>query len=112
MIQRVLAIDGDTMGRGDEALGGRLMVKFIHQLPGVSDRPHAIVFYNTGVRLLADRSVVLDTLRQLEHDGVELLACGTCVAHFGLEARLAVGRVTDMREIAATLTGAERVVRI
>ncbi len=111
-MRHVLLITGDTMGRGSDELGARLIVKFLHQLPGVPSRPDGLVFYNAGVRLLAPDSVVLPVLRQLEDGGADLLACGTCVEHFGLTGRTAVGRVTDMREIAATLTSADRVLTI
>ncbi|HSK10666.1 MAG TPA: DsrE family protein [Vicinamibacterales bacterium] len=109
---RVLVIDSETMGGGDQALGARLIVKFIHQLAGLPTHPDAVVFYNAGVRLLARDSVALDTLQRLEHAGVELLVCGTCVEHFGLAGRMGAGRVTDMREITATLMGADRVVTL
>jgi hypothetical protein len=112
MMKHVLVLNGDTMGRGDDELGGRLLVKFVHQLTGVAQRPDGILFYNTGVRLLGPASVVADTLAELEHAGVELLACGTCVEQFGLVGQTRAGRVTDMREIASVLTGAERVVTI
>ena len=111
-MNHVIVINSDKMGNGHDELGGRLIVKFIHQLAGLPTRPDGIVFYNTGVRLLAPDSVVLDRLQELEHAGIELLACGTCVEHFGLVGRTEAGRVTDMREIAATLTSAERVVTI
>ncbi len=112
MPQRVLVFSSDTMGKGDDELGARLVVKFIHQLTGVRDVPDAILFYNTGVRLLAAESAVVGSLEQLEHAGAELLACGTCVDHFNLAGRLGAGRVTDMREIASVLAGADRVVTI
>ena len=111
-MNHVIVINCDGMGRGDDQLGNRLIVKFIHQLTGLPTRPDGIIFYNTGVRLLTPDSVVLDRLRELEHAGIELLACGTCVEHFGLVGRTGAGRVTDMREIAATLTSAQRVVTI
>jgi hypothetical protein len=106
----VFVFSGDTMGRGDDELGARLVVKLVHQLGGLPHRPDAILFYNTGVRLLAPASVVADTLAELEHAGVELLACGTCVEHFGLVGQTRAGRVTDMREIAGVMATAERVV--
>src|SRR5512138_1757348 len=105
-MRHLLLVTSDTMGRGSDELGARLIVKFFQQLPGVPDRPDGIIFYNGGVRLLGPASVALPALRQLEEAGVELLACGTCVEHFGLRGQTAAGRVTDMREIAASLTSA------
>lgn len=111
-MRHVIVLNSDTMGKGSDELGGRLIVKFLHQLAGITPAPDAIVFYNGGVRLLAAGSAVLPTLQQLERDGIELIACGTCVEHFGLAGRTGAGRVSDMREIATTLMAAERVVTI
>lgn len=108
----MIVITSDTMGRGSEEPGGRLIVTFTHQLVGLPPHPDGLVFCNAGVRLLAPGSVVLDTLQQLEHAAVELLACSTCVEHCGLVGQTGAGRITDMREIVATLTSAERVVTI
>ncbi len=94
-----VAITGEGLGRGDEGLGRRLIVKFIQQLAGLSPRPAVLTFYNSGVKLLVAASPVIEALRALEADGVELLACGTCLDHFGIRDKLAVGRVSDMREI-------------
>jgi selenium metabolism protein YedF len=109
MMRRVLVLNSDTMGKGDEELGRRLMVKFVHQLAGLPTLPDGVLFYNTAVRLLANDSVVVEALRELERGGVELLACGTCVEHFKLGNSLGAGHVTDMREIAATLVTADHV---
>jgi selenium metabolism protein YedF len=111
-MNHILALNSDTMGRGSDELGGRLIVKFVHQVANLPVKLDGVLFYNSGVKLLAPDSVVLDALAGLERAGVELLACGTCVEHFGLVGKITVGRVTDMREIASALTSATRVVTI
>jgi peroxiredoxin family protein len=69
------------------------------------------VFYNGGVRLCCTGSVVLDDLRSLESSGVEIISCGTCLNFFDLADDLAVGRVTDMLEIATSLGDAGSIIR-
>jgi len=108
----VFVVTGDTLGRGSDELGRQLMAKFILQLATQSPRPHAVVFYNAGVKLIADDSTCLEGIRTLEHDGVEILACGTCTGYFGITDRVAAGRVTDMREIVATIIAAAKVVTV
>lgn len=108
----VFAITSDRLGRGDKELGRQLMAKFVQQLQTQSPRPHAILFYNTGVRLLAHGSRCLDGLRGLEHDGTDLLACGTCVDHYRLRDQIAAGHITDMREIVAAMQAAPKVVTV
>ena len=47
----------------------------------------------------------------LEENGAEILTCGTCANHYGLQDKLAVGSVTNMYVIAETLSKAGRVIR-
>jgi intracellular sulfur oxidation DsrE/DsrF family protein len=79
-----IIINNRTLGHGDAELGERLMGSFLRKLWGQAEKPKEIVFYNTGVLLLAEGSAVLDALTELERAGVDLIACGTCVAHFDL----------------------------
>ncbi len=107
-----MLVTGEGLGRGDEELGRRLMAKFFAQIMAMGSRPHAVAFYNAGVKLLVHGSPIADALRSLDQDGVELVACGTCVEHFGLRAHLAIGRVSDMREIVGLMDGADKVVTV
>jgi selenium metabolism protein YedF len=108
----VFIISSDTLGRGSDDLGRQLMAKFVLQLSTQSPKPHAIAFYNAGVRLLAEGSPCLEGFRTLEHDGTDLLACGTCVDFFQLRGQMAVGHVTDMRDIVAAIHAAPKVVTV
>jgi intracellular sulfur oxidation DsrE/DsrF family protein len=105
-------INSDTIGRGHEGLGRQLMAKIVAQLLQQTPRPDAIAFYNSGVKLLAHKSLYLDGFRALEEAGVDLIACGTCVDEFKLRDDLGAGRVSDMREIVATMNAAVKVVTL
>jgi selenium metabolism protein YedF len=106
----MVTITGEGLGRGDDDLGRRLMVKFVGQLATLPQKPHVVAFYNAGVRLLVGGSPVVDALQALERDGVDLIACGTCVEAFGIRDQLVVGRVSDMREIVSAMLGADKVI--
>ncbi len=108
----VLLIPDDGMGRGDEELGGILIRSFLHTLHEVEPLPDAIIFLNAGVRLTVSGSAVLEDLETLVQRGVGILACGTCLGHFGLKDRVAVGEVSNMYSIAETLLGAGKVVAL
>ncbi len=95
----VVVVNGESMGRGDDGLGAKLLGNFLRTAATVDPKPDAIVFYNAGVRLLGPGSAALDALRQLDGAGVDLLACVTCLEFFGLAERIQVGRVSNMREI-------------
>ncbi len=107
----VVQVSSDRMGSGDDDLGRLLLRSFLKTQLELGERPDTLVFYNAGVKLCCAESILLQDLRRLEAEGVEILACGTCLNFFGLQEQLAVGRVTDMLEIATRLAGAARVVR-
>ncbi len=107
----VVQITAATMGSGDDELGALLLRSFIKTQAELEAMPDAIIFYNGGVRLCCEGSLLLDDLRGLETSGIEIIACGTCLNYFELADQLAVGRVTDMLEIAGRLASAGRVVR-
>ncbi len=106
----VFVIASDVMGRGDEDLGRILMKAFIHTIPDLEAPPEIMVFYNTGVKLTAVDSDVIDDLKSLEAKGVVMLVCGTCVNYFELKGRTAAGSISNMYDIAGTLSCAGRIV--
>lgn len=108
----VIAIHAETMGRGDDALGAKLIGSYLRTLAAVEPRPDAIVFYNGAVKLLGPGSPHLDALRALDDAGVDLLACVTCLEWFDLTASIAVGKVSNMREIVQRTLGAAKVVTV
>lgn len=108
----VVLVPSDTMGRGDDVLGGILIKGFLFTLNEVGPVPDTIIFLNSGVKLVAEGSPALEDLEKLSRRGVKILACGTCLSHFGLKEKLAVGEVSNMYSIAETLLGAAKTVQI
>jgi len=108
----VVLIGADTIGRGDDELGGVLMRAFLHTLTEVDALPDMIILVNSGVRLAVAGSPVLEDLRALSEAGVQVLACGTCLGHYHLKEQLAIGEISNMYSIAEALLSAGRVVRI
>jgi selenium metabolism protein YedF len=100
-----------TVGHGDDDLGRLLMVAFVKTLKSLSPQPRALLFMNGGVKLAAEGSEVAGALRELEQGGATLLVCGTCLDFFHLKEKLAVGKVSNMFEIASRLVAADHVVR-
>ena len=47
----------------------------------------------------------------MEARGVEILTCGTCLEHYGLTEKLAVGSVTNMYTIVEKLAAAGKVIK-
>jgi len=91
------------IGAGDEQLGALLMRGFLYTLTEAEEAPARIILMNGGVRLAVAGSDALVNLVRLAERGVEILACGTCLEFYQLKEALAVGRVTNMYEIAGLL---------
>ena len=109
----VLFISSDILGRGENIeLGNLLMHSFLNTLGALNSKPESIIFINNGVKLVSEDSLVVGELKQLESQGVEILACGTCLSRFNLTDRVAVGQVSNMYTLADTLLKARKVVSL
>ena len=96
MKEKVIIIQSEGIGRDDERLGSLLMANFLRLLGENEDKPGSMIFWNAGVRLTCEGSEVIDFLKKLEEQGVEILVCTTCLEYFNLEAKLLVGKPTTM----------------
>ncbi|MHC1750076.1 MAG: hypothetical protein AB9856_17540 [Cellulosilyticaceae bacterium] len=112
MYQRVIIINSETLGQGDEGVGYTLLGVFLRKVLASIEKPEVIIFYNSGVKLLAQSSHFLDVLEALEASGVELLACGTCVYKVCGQHSLTVGRISNMGEITDVLLSAQTVITL
>jgi len=109
-MKTVLVLGHDQMGDGDRELGQKILGTMLRKATAAFGELEAIAMFNAAVKLVCDGSPVLVELTQLHEAGIELLPCGTCLQHFGLEPR--IGRVADMDSILRELERAEKVVRI
>ena len=108
----IVYISSDLMGEGDPKLGSLLMRGFLKTLNELSPLPKALIFLNSGVKLVvegADKTV--PAIKELAAAGVDVMSCGTCLDFYEIKDKVAIGRVTNMYEIVETLDGAARVVK-
>jgi selenium metabolism protein YedF len=96
MPSKTILIQSDVLGRGNDELGQLLMANFLRLLGESKDKPAALLFWNTGVRLVCEGSWALAHLKRLEDQGVEILACTTCLEYLELADKLAAGKPTNM----------------
>lgn len=108
----VVLVSSDTIGRGSEELGGILTRAFMHTFTEVEPMPQTMIFINSGVKLVIEDSIVLEDLQALAEEGVQILACGTCLDYFKLKDKVAVGEVSNAYTILETLLQAGKVVRL
>ena len=113
MQDTIILIGSDTLGRGgNPQLGSLLMHSFLNTLGAFNSRPSSIIFMNDGVKLVTEDSIAVGELKQLEEQGVEILACGTCLSYLKLADRLAVGRVSNMYDLADIMLRAGKVIAL
>jgi len=95
----VYLITKNTLGHGNDELGGVLIKSLLFTLVEKQPYPKTVMFINSGVLLTTQGSPVLEHLQKLEQAGVQLLSCGTCLEYYQLKDKLAVGGVTNMYTI-------------
>ena len=105
MPSKTILVQSDVLGRGNDELGQLLMANFLRLLGESQEKPATIIFWNTGVRLVCEGSWALNHLRTLEEQGIEILACRTCLDFFELTEKQKVGQPTNMlKSIESMLT--------
>lgn len=105
----IVVLNKDQMGHGDRDLGQKVLGTFLKKSIALKDFT-AIVFFNSGVKLVGEGSPVLAELQILEERGVDVVPCGTCLNHYGVEPK--VGEVSDMDTIVQELSRAAKVITI
>lgn len=109
----VLVVSSEFMGRGEHPELGKVLIRgFFHTLGEVEPVPDTIIFFNSGVKLVAGGSPVTEDLCALAEQGVEILACGTCLDYYGLQDQVVVGEVSNMYTIAESMLGAAKLVQL
>lgn len=110
-LNKIVVISSDKMGEGDETLGKILIKGFIFAMTQLEDIPKTILLYNGGAKLSIEGSECLKDLLLLESLGSEVLTCGTCLKHYGIEDKLGVGSVTNMYTIAEKMSSAIHIIK-
>jgi intracellular sulfur oxidation DsrE/DsrF family protein len=108
----VLLITRQGMGTADPELQMRLVGNYLRLLDESNLLPAIICFYAEGVKLLVEGSPVIESLQSLEHKGVRLIACSTCLNYYGLADKIRVGIIGGMTDIIEAQWHAGKVITI
>ena len=111
-VSTVVVVSSSEMGRGDEELGKVLLRNYLHTLVELTPQPDVVIFFNNGVKMAVEGSQALDDLRALADRGVRILLCGTCLGHFALKEKVAVGEISNMYAISETMLKASKVINL
>lgn len=106
----VIFVNSDIIGRGGDELGRALLKAFLDTLAESSNMPNKVIFMNSGVKMVTPDSPALESLKNLSEQGVEILACGTCLDYFSLKDKVAVGRISNMYDILDLMLNADKVI--
>ncbi|MCF7911418.1 MAG: sulfurtransferase-like selenium metabolism protein YedF [Candidatus Cloacimonetes bacterium] len=109
---KTIFIASNCLGSGSDDLGAKLMKAFTFTLTELDNLPQRILFMNAGVYLCLQDSDSLPNLKILAERGTDILVCGTCLNFFGVADQLAIGKVSNMYDIAGHLLSDTQVIKI
>jgi len=108
----VIFCSSSELGRGSTELGGLLMKSLMFTIVESKELPGSMLFVNSGVHLTCSNSPVLEHLKNLEQQGVEILSCGTCLDYYKLKENPGVGQVSNMYAIYEKMNKAGKVISL
>lgn len=97
MRKKVILLNTDSWGKGDEELGHTLLETFLTILKQEEELPAAIFCMHRGVLALTESSVSSLHLKELQNRGVPVLACKTCTDYYGVTEKLYAGEISSMK---------------
>lgn len=107
-----IAIGSDKLGVGEEKLGDILMNSFIYTVKETTPWPRTIVLFNSGVKLTCKGSKVLEDLKWMNDEGVEILVCGTCLDYYNIKDNIQVGEIANMYTIYEKMRNSNNTINI
>jgi intracellular sulfur oxidation DsrE/DsrF family protein len=97
MRNKVILLSTDNWGKGDEPLGKTILESFFTILKQEQERPAAIFCMHRGVFALTEASEVSLHLKEIQAQGVPVLACKTCADHYEVSDKLYAGEISTMK---------------
>ncbi|OGP72395.1 MAG: hypothetical protein A2Z73_03580 [Deltaproteobacteria bacterium RBG_13_60_28] len=102
----------DRLGKGDDELGGKIVINFIRTMKEMGDDLWRLVLLNGGVKLAVEGSEALPQLQELAGAGLGILVCGPCLKTFNLFEKKQVGELTSMLDIVTSMQMADKVISL
>jgi len=108
----VLVFTRNGLGEAPAELQQQLARKFLNLINNETTLPAKLLFYTEGVKLACEGSPVIEPLRALQQQGVELILCSTCLEYYGLTKHVAVGIVGGMPDIVEAMQLADKAISL
>lgn len=107
-----IVVGSDKLGNGDDALGEALMKSYMFALSEASEIPNNLLFLNSGVRLVIEDSLTLDSIKKLKDRGVNIQSCGLCLDFYKIKDKVAVGEITNMYAIIEMMNNSNKTIKL
>jgi len=96
---KVILLNSEFIGQGEETLGFEILMTFLNTLIKRNDKPEAIILWNTAVKLMTAESPASGLLRELELAGVKILGGMMCLTDLCIVDAVVVGQPVTMNDI-------------
>ena len=107
-----LILGSESLGRGKDMLGKKLMYHFLQSLINGSVKPRAIVLLNSAVKMATGKTEALSKLTVLEEQGSKIMVCISSAEEYGIMDDINIGFVASMDEICEAIMTAWKVVSL
>lgn len=94
-----IVVSSDKLGNGAEELGEALIKSYLFALSEADVIPNNLIFLNSGVKLVVEGSLVLESINKLKERGVNVYSCGLCLDFYKIKDKVQVGEITNMYAI-------------
>lgn len=108
----MLLVKSNGIGEGEVDLAQKLMQNFLKTLLESGTIPDIMIFMNSGVFLTTEGTPVLDTLKEFERNGAQIVSCGTCLAYYDRKEKLVVGRSGTMKDTVEALLSHTKIIEL
>jgi selenium metabolism protein YedF len=108
----VILVSTDKLGSGNDELGTLLMKSYLFALSEADKIPTDLIFLNAGVKLTAEGSESLESIKKLHSKGVNVMSCGTCLDFYNLKEKLQVGEISNMYTIVEKTNGSGNTIKL
>jgi hypothetical protein len=97
MRNKIILLSTESWGNGDEQLGKTILESFFAILKQGEERPAAIFCMHRGVLALTEASLISLHLKEIQEQGIPVLACKTCVDYYQVSDKLYAGEISTMK---------------
>lgn len=108
----VIVFGSESIGKGKEGLGKKLMYLLLQSLINGSTKPRAIILMNSAVKMSNGKSEAMRKLMTLEEQGSKVMVCISSAEEYDLADDIHVGFLASMDEICETIMTAWKVITL